>query len=492
MNYEVLEALRQIAQEKNVNRDLVVETLEVGLISAAKKRFGLGDNVEVTFDNGSGAILVEAIKDVVADDEVEEPGLQMALSEAKEINPAIEVGGQIRQALPFEAFGRNAIQTAKQVLVQRVREAERDKIHEDYQGRVGEIISGTVQQISRGDILVNLGRTEAVIPLKEQIRKERYRQGDPIRAYVVNVLRTAKGPQVLLSRTHPGLLDKLFQLEVPEIYEGTIEVKAVAREPGERAKIAVHSNDARIDPVGACVGMKGSRVQAVVRELSNERIDIVPWSEDEAIFLSRALSPAIVKRVVIDRRERRMSAIVDDDQLSLAIGKSGQNARLAAQLTGWHVDIMTESRFEEQQAERAATSVALNEVPGIGKVMLERLDEAGIHSANTLVRIPLYKLTQVPGIGEATGAKLQETAKEIVDARIAAYREETAKAQAEQAAIAKVEAVKAAKAQAEQTAKAEAEATDAAVVETVIEDSEPEILQAEESVAQAEKSDSDA
>jgi len=492
LNYEVLEALRQIAQEKNVNRDLVVETLEVGLISAAKKRFGLGDNVEVTFDNGSGAILVEAIKEVVADDEVEDPGLQMGLTEAQEINPAIEVGGQIREALPFEAFGRNAIQTAKQVLVQRVREAERDKIHEDYQGRVGEIISGTVQQISRGDILVNLGRTEAVIPLKEQIRKERYRQGDPIRAYVVNVLRTAKGPQVLLSRTHPGLLDKLFQLEVPEIYEGTIEVKAVAREPGERAKIAVHSNDARIDPVGACVGMKGSRVQAVVRELSNERIDIVPWSEDEAIFLSRALSPAIVKRVVIDRRERRMSAIVDDDQLSLAIGKSGQNARLAAQLTGWHVDIMTESRFEEQQAERAATAVALSEVPGIGKVMLERLDEAGIHSANTLVRIPLYKLTQVPGIGEATGAKLQETAKEIVDARIAAYREETAKAQAEQAAIAKAEAAKVAKEQAAQAAVAKAEAAEVAVIDMEIEDSEPEILQADESVAEVEKSDSEA
>lgn len=429
MNYEVLEALRQIAQEKNVNRDLVIETLEVGLISAAKKRFGLGDNVEVTFDNGSGEILVEAIKEVVEDDELEDPGLQMALSQARELNPAIESGDQIRESLPFEAFGRNAIQTAKQVLVQRVREAERDKIHEDFQGRIGEIISGTVQQISRGDILVNLGRTEAVIPLKEQIRKERYRQGDPIRAYVVNVLRTAKGPQVLLSRTHPGFLDKLFQLEVPEIYEGTIEVKAVAREPGERAKIAVHSNDARIDPVGACVGMKGSRVQAVVRELSNERIDIVPWSEDEAIFLSRALSPAVVKRVVIDRRERRMSAIVDDDQLSLAIGKSGQNARLAAQLTGWHVDIMTESRFEEQQAERAATAVAISDVPGVGKIMLERLEAAGIHTANTLVRMSLEKLTQVPGIGEATAEKLHETAKEIVDARVAAYRDELSKAQ---------------------------------------------------------------
>ena len=269
----------------------------------------------------------------------------------------------------------------------------------------------------------------------------------------------------MLSRTHPGLLDKLFQLEVPEIYEGTIEVKAVAREPGERAKIAVHSNDARIDPVGACVGMKGSRVQAVVRELSNERIDIVPWSEDEAIFLSRALSPAIVKRVVIDRRERRMSAIVDDDQLSLAIGKSGQNARLAAQLTGWHVDIMTETRFEEQQAERSATAVALNEVPGIGKVMLERLEEAGIQSANALVRLPLHKLMQVPGIGEATGEKMQETAKEIVDARVVAYREEAAKLQAEAEAQAKIEAAAKAKADAEAKAEAEAQAEAEAKVE---------------------------
>lgn len=430
MNYEVLEALRQIAQEKNVNRDMVVETLEVGLISAAKKRFGTGDNVEVKFDNGSGEIIVEAIKDVVEDNAIEDQGLQMGLTQAKELDPNIEVGEKIRERLNFADFGRNAIQTAKQVLVQRVREAERDKIYEDFQGRIGEIISGTVQQISRGDILVNLGRTEAVVPLKEQIRKERYRQGDPIRAFLLNVQRTAKGPQVLLSRTHPGLLEKLFQLEVPEIYEGTIEIKAVAREPGERAKIAVHSNDARIDPVGACVGMKGSRVQSVVRELSNERIDIVPWSEDEAIFLSRALSPAVVKRVVIDRRERRMSAIVDDDQLSLAIGKSGQNARLAAQLTGWHVDIMTESRFDEIQTERSATLVPLTDVPGIGKITLERLDAAGIHSANDLVRVSLERLLSVPGIGEATGEKLKETAQEIVDSKVSAYRTELSRQKA--------------------------------------------------------------
>ena len=364
LNYEVLEALRQIAQEKNVNRDMVVETLEQGLISAAKKRFGTGDNVEVNFDNNSGEIVVEVVKEIVADDSVEDPGIQIGVTQAQKTDTDAKVGGEVRSRLNFADFGRNAIQTTRQVLVQRVREAEREKIYEDYQGRIGEIVSGTVQQISRGDILINLGRTEAIIPLKEQIRKERYRQGDPIRAYLLDVLLTAKGPQVVLSRTHPAFLERLFQLEVPEIYEGVIEIKAVSREPGVRAKIAVYSNDARIDPVGACVGMKGSRVQAVVRELSSERIDIVPWSDDEAIFLSRALNPATVRRVVIDRREKRMSAIVDDEKLSLAIGKEGQNARLASQLTGWHVDIMTETRYEEILTERQATTVPLAEVPG--------------------------------------------------------------------------------------------------------------------------------
>ncbi len=431
LNYEVLEALRQIAQEKNVNRDLVIETLEMGLISAAKKRFGTGDNVEVNFDNNSGEIVVEAVKEIVADGSVEDPGIQIGVTQARKADTDAKVGGELRLRLNFTDFGRNAIQTTRQVLVQRVREAEREKIYEDYQGRIGEIISGTVQQISRGDILVNLGRTEAIIPLKEQIRKERYRQGDPIRAYLLDVLRTAKGPQVVLSRTHPVFLERLFQLEVPEIYEGVIEIKAVSREPGVRAKIAVYSNDARIDPVGACVGMKGSRVQAVVRELSSERIDIVPWSDDEAIFLSRALNPATVRRVVIDRREKRMSAIVDDDQLSLAIGKEGQNARLASQLTGWHVDIMTETRYNEIQAERLATTVPLAEVAGTGQVTRDRLEAAGIFSANDLVRVSFNTLLKVPGIGETTAEKLRETAQEIVNAKVSAYREEQSRLQAE-------------------------------------------------------------
>ena len=462
MNYEVLEALGQIAQEKNVSRDLVIETLEIGLISAAKRRFGTADNVEVEIDATSGEIRVHATKEIVEDGDVEEPGLQIALSAAVEIDPKAKVGKEVKEELAFADFGRNAIQSAKQILIQRVREAERERIYEDFQGRIGEVMSGTVQQISHGDILINMGRTEAVIPLKEQIRKERYRQGDPIRASLVNVLRTSKGPQVVLSRTHPDFLVKLFQFEVPEIYEGIIEVKAVAREPGERAKIAVHSNDERIDPVGACVGMKGSRVQAVVRELSNERIDIVPWSEDEAIFLSRALSPATVRRVVVDRREKRMTAIVDDDQLSLAIGKAGQNARLASQLSGWKVDIITDTRYQEMQEERTATFVPLDEVPGVGKVMQERLETAGIASANDLVESTLARLLEVPGVGEATAEKIQTTANGIVSVKVTAYREEL-KVQkeaeeairvAEEAARAEEEAARAA----EEAAKAEEEA----------------------------------
>lgn len=467
MNYEIIEALRQIAQEKNVSRDLVIETLEIGLISAAKKRFNTGDNVEVEIDQASGTIRVLAEKDVVADGKLEDPGLEIELTDAQEIDPDATSGGTIKEELPFADFGRNAIQTAKQILVQRVREAERERIFEDYQGRVGEIISGTVQQISRGDVLVNMGRTEAIVPLKEQIRKERYRQGDPVRAILVNVLRTSKGPQVVLSRTHPNLLVKLFQVEVPEIYEGVIEIKAVSREPGERAKIAVHSNDPRIDPVGACVGMKGSRVQAVVRELSNERIDIVPWTDDDAIFLSRALSPAQIKRVVVDRRNKQMAAIVDDDQLSLAIGKSGQNARLASQLTGWKVDILTESRHAEIQAEKEATIVRLADVEGIGKVMRDRLQEYGVQTANDLIEVPLDRLTTVPGLGEATASKIQEASRELVEVKVEAYREEVRiRQEAEEAARAEAEAKEAAGAA--KRAEAEAAAAEAAAGEEAL------------------------
>lgn len=420
MNYEVLEALNQIAQEKNVDKSLVIETLKVGLLSAAKKRYGMADNVEVEIDPGSGAIRVYAVKQVVDGEEGSLTTIPVARAQA--IDPAAGVGSTVREPLNFMEFGRNAIQTAKQILVQRVREAERDRIFDDYHARIGEIVTGVVQQVSRGDVYVNLGRTEAVLPVKEQIRKEKYRQGDTIRAYVSDVLKTTKGPQVILSRTHPKFLEKLFHLEVPEVYEGLVEIKAVAREPGERSKIAVYSKDERIDPVGACVGMKGARVQAIVRELSNERIDIVPWSQDEATFLSRSLSPAKVVRVAVDKKDRRMVALVDADQLSLAIGKSGQNARLAAQLTGWHIDIMTEEEYQERLKERQATRVPLAEVPGLDERVVEHLKAMGVETANDLSTTPLHDLLQIPDLTEEDAQKMVQASSEAVASALAAYR----------------------------------------------------------------------
>lgn len=412
MNSEILEALSQIAREKNVSRDLVIETLEAGLLSAAKRKFGTADNLQVSIDQNTGDIKLLAEKQVV--EEVEDPFLQISLDRAREIDLDVDVGGEVTEELSFADFGRNAIQTAKQILVQRVREAERERIYEDYQERIDEIVTGAVQQINRGDIIVNLGRIEAVVPSKEQIRRERYRQGDTIRAYIVDVLRTTKGPQVILSRTHPGFLDRLFQIEVPEIYEGIVQVRAVARAPGERAKVAVSSNDPRIDPVGACVGIKGSRVQAVVRELSGERIDIVPWSEDQLLFLTRALSPAEAIRAEYDEDEEdRLIAIVEEDQRSLAIGKSGQNARLVAQLMGRNIDIVTESEYRDRLIRSKRRRMALTDLPGVGTKMAETLRAHGIDSVEQISTLEMADLCAVPGVGRATAEKILNAMEEM-------------------------------------------------------------------------------
>ncbi len=450
-----MEALNQIAQEKNVNKELVIETLKVGLLSAARKRYGMADNIEVEIDPGSGAISVYAVKQVI--DGEEGSFTTIPVAQAQAIDPAVGVGSTVREPLNFADFGRNAIQTAKQILVQRVREAERDKIFDDYHARIGEIATGTVQQVSRGEVFVNLGRTEAVLPVKEQIRKEKYRQGDTVRAYVSDVLKTTKGPQVVLSRTHPKFLDKLFHLEVPEVSEGLVEIKAIAREPGERSKIAVASKEERIDPVGACVGMKGARVQAIVRELSNERIDIVPWSQDEATFLSRALSPAKVVRVAVDRKDHRMVALVGDDQLSLAIGKSGQNARLAAQLTGWHIDIMTEGEYQERLKERQATRVPLADVPGLDEQVIESLKAMSVETANDLSAMPIHDLLQVPGVSATDAEKIVQASTAAVAAALASYRaaQKAAKAAAKAEAAAAAAAVAAEEAAAVEAAAAE-------------------------------------
>jgi len=412
-NLKIADALGQITREKSIDMGLVLETLKAGLLLAAKKTYGSSENIEVQVNQNNGQIEVFALKRVV--EEVQRPNLQLSLEEAKVIDPQAELGGEVRVELSLSDFGRNAILAAKQVLMQRIREAERDKVFEDYQSKVGEIVTGTVQQLDRGTIVVNLGRSEGVIPPSEQIKKERYRQGNTIRSYVLDVQRSSRGPQIKLSRTAAGFLVKLFELEVPEIYEKIVEIKAVAREPGSRSKIAVVSADSRVDPVGACVGVKGSRVQNVVRELGNERIDIVHWSTDPAVFVSNALSPAKIRHVDVYPGENKVRAVVDDDQLSLAIGKSGQNARLAAKLTGWKIDILSNTRYQQLMEKERLSTVGVEQLPGLGPKLVEKLKSRGIESLFDLQSRKPEELTAIPGIGPkrvaAILAKLAEFAK---------------------------------------------------------------------------------
>ena len=401
-NLSIVEALGQIAREKNVDRELVVQTLVDALISAAKRRYGNTENYEVEIDSTQGRM--EAFAKITVVEEVLEPSMEMLLEDAQEIEPDAQLGSVLRHKLDFADFGRNAIQTAKQILIQRVREAERERIYDEFIGRVGTIESGTVQQISHGDIVLNLGRAEAAVPYKEQIRRERYRQGDAVRGLIYEVLKSSRGPQVLLSRTHPEFLRKLFAIEVPEISEGIVDIHGVAREPGERAKIAVSTSDERVDPVGACVGIKGSRVQAIVREVSGERIDIVPWIDEPDIFITRALSPATVTRCITDSRRKHAVVIVEEDQLSLAIGKGGQNTRLAVQLTGWGLDIITQDQYQERRAKQDKYQQVFQQIPGISELIALSLTTSGFDTITSIVEADLELLQTVPGLEEATAA----------------------------------------------------------------------------------------
>ncbi len=410
--FEILEALNQITKEKNLDIEFVLETLESGLLLAAKKKFGFTDNISVKVDLKTGEINMYATKKVVK--EVSDKNMEITLEEAKKIEPEAKKGVEINVPISFEEFGRNAIIAAKQILIQRVREAERDKIFEEYKNRIGEIVTGNVQQIDKGSLIINLGKTEAVVPPKEQIQRERYRQGDRIRALILDVQRSARGPQIILSRANNGFLERLFELEVPEIFEKIIEVKAIAREPGERSKIAVSSIDDRVDPVGACVGVKGTRVQSVVRELNNERIDIVPWHPDPQLFATRALSPAKIVRIDVFEQEKSMTLVVENDMLSLAIGKGGQNARLAAKLTGWKINILSESEHKSTKKLEEGPKIVLSSLSGVGKKMEEKLIAAGIDSVQALLKAKLEDLTKIEGVGDKKAEKLVELAKEYL------------------------------------------------------------------------------
>ena len=361
MNLEFLEAVEALEREKHMPKELLIEAIESALVSAYKKNYGAYQNVRVNIDQETGDINVFMRMEIV--EEVEDPYSQVSLEDAQEIDPEYELGDVIEYQVTPTDFGRVAAQTAKQVVVQRIREAERGMIYDDYIGRQGEVVTGIVQRVSNGTVFINIGRAEGILSVNEQIPGERFRVGDRVKVYVMDVKKANKGPQVFLSRTHPGLVKRLFELEVPELQDHTIESKSTAREAGSRSKIAVMTHDENVDPVGSCVGTRGSRVQAVVDELRGEKIDIVAWSDEPGRLISSALSPAKVEMVLIDEEGKSATVVVPDYQLSLAIGKEGQNVRLAARLCGWKIDIKSHSQYFPEGTE----------LPETGEIVIEKV-----------------------------------------------------------------------------------------------------------------------
>jgi N utilization substance protein A len=417
--------IEQVSKEKGIDRQIIVEALKDAMLSAAKRTYGIDKKIEAQWNTEIGEVELFEIRTVV--DHVQDPENQVALAEARRsMDPEAEIGDELLAKLPPEKFGRIAAQAAKQNIIQRVRDAERDSIFKEFKNRKAELATGTVQRFEKKNIIVNLGRADAILPEKEQIPRERYRQGDRIRAYIVDVELSSRGPQIILSRTHPGLLIELFRQEVPEIYEGIVEVKGAAREPGGRAKFAVTSHDSDVDPVGACVGMRGTRVQAVVQELRNEKIDIVEWTVDPAEYVCRALAPAKVSRIILDEDEHAMEVIVPDDQLSLAIGKKGQNVRLASRLTGWKLDVRSESEAEDE-ARRARAS--LSAIPELGDVTAELLYQYGFKSAEDLAASDEDTIAEVDGVGPERATGILTAARDHV-ARLQAEAEAAAEAAA--------------------------------------------------------------
>ena len=401
----------QIAKDKGIDTMEIIGALEEAMKQAARKRHGMEREIEARYNDELGEIELFEFREVV--EEVTDPDSQIILAEAtRDYDPEAEPGDEIGVKMDTSDFGRILAQAAKQVIIQRIRDAERDNTFEEYRDRQGEIVNGIVRRFEKGSIIVDLGRAEAVLPPKEQVPRESYRPGDRLRAYVLEVNRVSKGPQIVLSRACIEMLTKLFEQEVPEMYEKIVSIESAAREPGGRSKIAVASRDSDVDPVGACVGMKGSRVQAVVQELRGERIDIVPWSADPARYVCSALSPAQVSKVIIDEGQQSMDVIVPDDQLSLAIGRRGQNVRLAVQLTSWKIDIKSESKMREIAQWLAE---AVSAVENCGEPEAELLLQQGITSLEDLAECPVELLTALPGIDEDGAAAIQAKAVELAE-----------------------------------------------------------------------------
>ncbi|MDA5194617.1 transcription termination factor NusA [Govanella unica] len=416
---ELLQIADAVAREKTIDKEVVLSAMEEAIQKAARSRYGAENEIQAQIDRKSGEIRLFRIIEVV--EEVENPATQTDLVSARERKPDAAIGDILADSLPPMDFGRVAAQTAKQVIVQKVRDAERERQFNEFKDRVGDVISGIVKRVEYGNIIVDIGRAEAIVRRDQLIPREHFRNGDRVRAYIYDVKREQRGPQIFLSRTRPEFMAKLFMQEVPEIYDGIIEIKAVARDPGSRAKIAVTSNDHSIDPVGACVGMRGSRVQAVVGELQGEKIDIIPWSADPATFIVNGLQPADVAKVVMDEENRRIEVVVPDDQLSLAIGRRGQNVRLASQLTGWVIDIMTEAdesqRRQEEFRQRTQQFVAELDVD---ETLAQLLVTEGFSDIEDVAYVDAAEFASIEGFDEALVSELQRRAREAIEAQTAA------------------------------------------------------------------------
>jgi N utilization substance protein A len=470
----------QVAKDKGIDAGEIIGALEEAMKQAARREKGQDREIEARYNEDLGEIELFEFREVV--EELADPTQQITMEEARKFDPEAEMGDEIGVKLDTSGFGRILAQTAKQVIIQRIREAERENVYEEYKDRKGEILNGIVRRFEKGAIIIDLGRAEAVLPLSQQVPRENYRPNDRLRAYVVDVNKAAKGSQIVLSRTCIEMLTKLFEQEVPEMYEGIVSIQSAAREPGGRSKIAVVSRDSDVDPVGACVGMKGSRVQAVVQELRGERIDIVPWSPDPARYVCSALSPAQVSKVIIDDAEKSMDVIVPDDQLSLAIGRKGQNVRLAVQLTGWRIDIKSEAKMREL-AQWIAEAVSV--VEGCGEADADLLLQQGVTSLEDLAECAPELLTSLPGIDAAGAQAIKENALVVAEKK-RAEEEEAARLEEERAAAEALEAERAA-AEALEAEKL-AEGAEAAEPEAEIAEAEADAAEGGSETAEEEKS----
>ena len=413
---EILQIANAVANEKGIEKEIVISAMEEAIQKAARSRYGQEHDIRAKIDPRTGEQSLWRVQTVVDDEEIEDEVQQITLTDAMKLDKALEIGDEIKEELPPFDFGRVAAQTAKQVIMQKVRDAERDRQYEEFKDRVGEVINGIVKRVEHGHIIVDLGRAEGIIRRGDSIHRENFSTGDRVRSYLYKVSREIRGPQIFLSRAHPDFMVSLFAQEVPEVYEGVIEIKSCARDPGSRAKIGVFSNDSSIDPVGACVGMRGARVQAVVGELGGEKIDIIPWSPDHATFIVNALQPAEVSKVVLDEDEQRVEVVVADDQFPLAIGRRGQNVRLASQLTGWQIDLMTDTQDSERfQKEFAARTQLFMKALDADETLAQLLASEGFETVEEIAYVETGDMAVIEGFDEEIAEELQTRAREFLD-----------------------------------------------------------------------------